>query len=130
MTRWLLAIAFIILVVSYYMPVAALDVGKRIGPVVMDPGGIICDTAADAITAIRRLSGESLDPPASCGQITQPSIALIEVQGHYENAGNTYTIIKIVSSAFSSLQYGWMLDTENTQETPIINESVLQGQGI
>ena len=93
-------------------PVAALDVGARIGPVLMNPGAIICDTVDDAITAVEIRDGAPVVLPMSCGRLTRPTPAFMEVVAHKTTAKNTYAILKILflPPAKLGVQYGWVMD--------------------
>ncbi len=94
-------------------PVASLDVGAKIGPVLMNPGAIICDTAEDAFDAVGKIDGESFGIPASCGRLVVRLPAFMEVVGHRTTVKNTYAILKVMFLPPASLgvQYGWVLDS-------------------
>ena len=104
-----LAIAMIVL---SGVPVAALDVGARIGPVLMNPGAIICDTVEDAVTAVEIRDGAPVVLPMSCGRLMVPLTVFMEVVGHQTTAKDTYAIIKVLflPPVKLGVQYGWVSD--------------------
>ena len=106
--------AFIALHVA---PAWGYDAGDRIGPVIINPGGTVCDTAEDTIEAIRVLDGSFGTLPASCGFLKVALPAFIEFVGHYESAGRTFAIVKILflPPARLGIQYGWTLDRETDE---------------
>lgn len=111
MTRWFLSLLAVVTALSG-APVAALDIGERIGPVLMNPGGTICDTAEDVVMAIRALDGEQVPYPASCGWLMTPLPVVMEVVDHHKTSKNTYAILRVRFISISGLgvQYGWMVD--------------------
>ena len=97
--------------------VAALGVGERIGPVLMNPGAIICDTVDDAVTAVEILDGAQAILPISCGRLTRPTPAFMEVVAHKTTAKDSYAILKIqfLAPATLGVQFGWVLDNGSPQ---------------
>ncbi len=104
----------IALIALYGAPVAALDLGQRTGPVMVNPGGTICDTADDAIAVIVFLDSREGVYPRSCGSLLAPTPAIIEVVDHITTPKNTYAILRMVFFTQPSLgvQYGWKPDPE------------------
>ena len=98
-------------------PVTALGVGARIGPVLMNPGAIICDTVDDAVTAVEILDGAPSMLPMSCGRLTVPLPAFMEVVDHRTTAKDIYAILKVtfLPPAKLGVQYGWVLDNGSSQ---------------
>ena len=99
----------------YAASAGAYEVGERIGPVVVHPGGTICDTAEDAVEAIRVFNGTSAPLPESCGFLKFEAPALFEIIGHYENAGQVFAVIKILflpPAARLGTRFGWLIDHE------------------
>ncbi len=89
------------------VPVAALDVGAKIGPVLMNPGGTICDTPEQAIRAI-----DATGFVEGCGYLTKAMPVVMEVVDHFEGAGASYAILRIlfITRPVLGIQYGWVTD--------------------
>lgn len=106
--RWAGVIRLTALIALGSAPAAALDVGQRIGPVLMTAGGTICDTEADVVMAMNFLAGIHDDRPKSCGYIIKALPAYLVVVSHYRE----FAILKILFPPRSSLgiQYGWIVD--------------------
>ena len=100
------------LIALYAAPAGAYDVGDRLGPVMINRGGTICDTADDTIQAIRAFDGLPGTVPASCGFLMAAAPAYIEFVGHYETSGRIFVILKILflPPARLGIQYGWARD--------------------
>ena len=83
----------------------ALEVGEKVGMVWVDPGGIVCDTAAQAEQAI----DTSAPLPAGCGRLLRQAPAFIEAISEYEFGDAAYMILKItfLPPAPLGVQYGW-----------------------
>ncbi len=88
-------------------PVASLDVGAKIGPVLMNPGGTICDTPEQAIRAI-----EATGFVEGCGYLTKAMPVVMEVVDHFEGERGAYAILRIlfVTLTVLGVQYGWVPD--------------------
>ncbi len=116
MFKWILALP-VFLIALHGAPVASYEVGERIGPVLMNPGSTICDTAEDAILAIQALDGASVGYPASCGRLTAPLPVLMEIIDHFKSGEVVYAILKVgfLPPARLGIQYGWTVDRQTDQ---------------
>ena len=87
----------------------ALEVGEKVGMVWVDPGGIVCDTAAQAEQAIDALDAGQGKIPSGCGRLLRQAPAFIEAISEYEFGDAAYVILKITFLPPSSLgvQYAW-----------------------
>ncbi len=116
------AISLLALLVTLHgAPVAALDVGQRSGPVILNPGGTICDTADDAIASIVFLDRGEGAYPKSCGSLLAPMPATLEVVDHITTSKNTYAILRIVffTEPLLGVQYGWARESKQQKGNSI-----------
>ena len=114
---WARVIALAAFIALYGPPVGALELGAQTGPVLMNPGGTICDTAEDAVAAIGMLDGEPIAYPASCGRLMVSLPAIMEVVGHRKTRRATYAILKVLFLPPSTLgvQFGWIRDRKEAE---------------
>ncbi len=108
MTRWatILLGAFVAL---HGAPVAAHEIGDKVGPVTAIPGGAICDTAEQAERAVDVYDSGQGKIPAGCGFVIGSPRVLLEVIAMHESSRATYMILKItfLPPATLGVQYGW-----------------------
>ncbi len=99
--------------------VEALEIGEQIGPARMGPGGVICDTEAQARRAIDRLERKNLLIPDGCGVLRGQPLAFVEAIATYDSGRAVYTMLQIIFLPPASLgvQYSWVVG-KPTGEAP------------
>ncbi len=110
-----------LLVTLHGAPVAALDVGQRSGPVILNPGGTICDTVDDAIADIVFVDEGKGAHPRSCGTLLASAPATLEVVNHITTSKNTYAILRVVffTEPLLGVQYGWSRESKQQKGNSI-----------
>ncbi len=108
MTRWRLPL-LAILAALQGAPVAAHEIGDKVGPLTAIPGGAICDTEDQAKQAIDVYDSGQGKMPSGCGILRGNPRILLEVIRMHESSLASYMILKITFLPPSTLgvQYGW-----------------------
>ncbi len=90
-------------------PAVALDVGDKVGPVVINPGSIICNTMEQVEQAI----DTSTPWPTGCGALMEGALAYIEALSEHQFYTASFILLKITflpvmhASIQLGVQYGW-----------------------
>ena len=112
-------ILLIALIALHGDPVAALEVGDKVGPVWINPGSVICDTTEQVHQAV----DPSTPFPVGCGRLMEQSPAYIEALSEHKFRGETYILLKLMflpvmhHSIQLGVQFGW---EDYKKESPII----------
>ncbi len=87
----------------------ALEAGDKVGPVLINPGSVICD----AVEEVEQAIDTSTPFPAGCGTLVEASLAYIEALSEHQFGDAEFILLKIIfiplmhSRIQLGVQYGW-----------------------